>query len=116
MNATTIAFTNVSATQIGVNWSSGNGARRIVVVRAGAVPDWAPTDGVPPSGVSSDFSGATDQGNGNKICYDGTGGGFLLRILQPSTTYYFKVYEYNGIGTGVNYLTTDVLYGYQLTL
>ncbi|NCD23361.1 MAG: hypothetical protein EOL90_10545 [Spartobacteria bacterium] len=116
VNATTIAFANVSATQIGVNWSSGNGARRIVVVKAGSMPDWVPSDSVAPSGVSSDFSGATDQGNGNKICYDGTGTGFLLQILQPSTTYYFKVYEYNGTGTGVNYLTTDVLYGYQLTL
>jgi len=115
-NATTIAFTNVSATQIGVNWSSGNGARRIVVVKAGSMPDWVPSDSVAPSGVSSDFSGATDQGNGNKICYDGTGTGFLLQILQPSTTYYFKVYEYNGIGTGVNYLTSGaVLSGYQLT-
>ena len=115
-NATSLAFADVSATQIGVSWTSGNGARRIVVVKAGSVPDWTPTDAVPPSGVNSDFSAAVDQGNGSKICYDGTGGGFLLRILQPSTTYYFKVYEYNGTGTGVNYLTTGaVLSGYQLT-
>lgn len=116
VNANNMVFTNVSATQIGVGWTSGDGARRIVVVKQGTTTTWTPTDSVGPSGVNSDFPQATDQGGGNRICYDGTGNSFLLRGLNPGTYYSFAVYEYNGTGTGANYLTGgSVLVGSRAT-
>ncbi|HRT06436.1 MAG TPA: hypothetical protein P5204_12125, partial [Kiritimatiellia bacterium] len=108
-NATSMTFTNVSASQIGVSWTSGNGARRIVVVRQGTTTTWMPTDSVAPAGVNSSFTLATDQGDGNRICYDGTGSGFLLQGLSPGTMYSFKVFEYNGTSTDVNYLTVGTV-------
>ena len=43
---------------------------------------------------------------GGKVVYIGTGSGFTLSGLTQNTTYYLQVYEYNGSGCGLNYLTT----------
>jgi hypothetical protein len=112
-----LTFSEVSATQMRLNWTSGNGARRIVVVRQGTVTTWTPMDGTPPpSGVSGDFFGAMDQGGGNKICYDGTGSTVTLTGLNTGMTYTVTIFEYNGTGTSVNYLTSgQLLTGHQLT-
>ncbi len=104
--ASAVNFTGVGVTAMTVNWTSGDGARRIVVVKQGGPVDWAPTDGTAPSGVSADFSLATDQGSGNKIAYDGTGATCTLSGLSGSTTYYVKIFEYNGSGVTANYLTS----------
>ena len=101
--ASGINFTNVSATQIGVGWTPGNGTNRIVVVRAGAATTWTPTDGIAPLGVTNDFPTAMDQSGGNKVCYDGAGNGFMLMGLNPNTTYYLKIFEYNGVAASANY-------------
>ena len=99
-----------------ISWANGNGDSRIVVVREGSATSWTPTDGVAPSGVNSDFMQATDQGSGNKICYDGTGGIALIQGLNPGTMYSFRIFEYNGTGTAANYLTGGVvLAGSQYT-
>ncbi len=115
VNSSALSFTNVSATQIAANWTVGNGARRIVVVRAGTSTTWTPTDGIAPAGVNADFPTAVDKGGGNKICFDGTGGSFTLLGLNSNQSYAFAVYEYNGTGTAVNYLTSGPLNGVQTT-
>ena len=92
-----------------LNWTSGNGARRIVVVRQGTTTTWTPSDGIAPTGVNASFPDAADQGGGNKICYDGTGGGVTLAGLNPGTFYSVSVFEYNGTGLTVNYLTGGVI-------
>ena len=82
------------------------GARRIVVVRQGTVTSWTPTDGTAPSGVSTNYMAAMDLGSGNKICYDGSDHTFRLTGLGTNLTYSFKIFEYNGTGSSVNYLTS----------
>ncbi|MGD9613688.1 MAG: autotransporter-associated beta strand repeat-containing protein, partial [Kiritimatiellia bacterium] len=104
-HATSLSFTGVTDVQMTVNWTSGNGANRIVVVREGAATSWTPTDGTAPSGVNANYSSATDLGSGNKICYDGSGTSFALTGLSADTTYYVTIFEYNGSGTAVNYYT-----------
>ena len=104
-HSSNLSFSNIGAYSMNLSWTAGNGARRIVVVKQGGAVSWAPTDGVAPSGVSTDFSAAADKGSGNKICYDGVGTSFALSGLDPETTYYVKIFEYNGTGTGVNYYT-----------
>lgn len=104
-NGTVGTFTSVGASSMVVNWTSGNGERRIVVVREGSATSWTPSDGTAPSGVDADFSSATDQANGNKICYDGTGTSFTLSGLSASTTYHVTIFEYNGTTTYVKYYT-----------
>ena len=104
-HASSLSFSAVGSSGMTASWTSGDGANRIVVVREGAATSWTPTDGVAPSGVNADFSAATDQGSGNKICYDGSGATFGLSGLSAGTTYYVTVFEYNGSGGTVNYYT-----------
>ena len=104
VDSTSLVFTNVMARQMTLSWTPGNGAYRIAVVSQGDAPTWAPTDGVAPSGISASYATATDKGNGDKVCFNGAGSSFNLTGLQAGTTYYVKIYEYNGSGSYVNYL------------
>ena len=101
-----VNFSGVGATSLTVNWTNGNGARRIVVVSQGSAVSYAPTDNFAPAGVNAKFSDAADQGSGNRICYDGTGSSVALTGLSAGGTYYVTVYEYNVSGLAVNYLTS----------
>ena len=65
--------------------------------------------------MNANFPSAVDQGGGNRICYDGTGGSFTLMGLNSNQSYAFAVYEYNGTGTAVNYLIGGPLSGVQTT-
>ncbi|MBI3232774.1 MAG: lamin tail domain-containing protein, partial [Bacteroidetes bacterium] len=108
-SAPTISFGTSGSDSISIS-SLGNtllGMRRIIVIRSGSAVNYVPTDGAKPSGISSDFTSATDQGSGNKVIYDGTATTNVVKVtnLAPSTTYYFAVYEYNG-----NSPTTDITY------
>ena len=104
--ASGVSFFIVTNTSMTVSWTSGSGSNRIVVVRAGSATSFTPSDFVAISGVNVDFSTATDQGGGNKICYAGSGSSFSLTGLSGHTTYHVTVFEYNGTGSSANYLTT----------
>jgi endonuclease G len=54
-------------------------------------------------------------GSGNFVVFAGTGNNVNVTNLQPSTTYYFSVFEYNGAGTSINYLTMNPGTGSQTT-
>ncbi|MCW5894116.1 MAG: T9SS type A sorting domain-containing protein [Bacteroidetes bacterium] len=113
----TISFGTITGSSILVNFTGGNGERRIVAARLDAAVTFIPTDGSPASGVNSDFTAATDQGGGNRIVYDGTGAGVTVTNLQSNTAYHFAVYEYNiGSGNSQNYNTTNPGTGSQTTL
>lgn len=114
--ATGLSFTSVGETTMTVNWTGGNGASNLVVVCAGSAVSWTPTDGTPPSGVNANYGLGTDLGSGNKLCYSGNGSSVALTGLDPETTYYVKIFEYNGADTTVNYLTSGTpLNGSQVT-
>ena len=115
-DASSVAFSSVTSNSMTASWTSGNGAKRIVVVREGSATSFVPSDFSTISGVNADFSAATDQGSGNKVCYDDTGSSFSLTGLSAYTTYYVTVFEYNGSGSSANYLTTGTpATGSQLT-
>jgi endonuclease G len=52
---------------------------------------------------------------GNFVVFAGSGNSVTVTNLQPSTTYYFAVFEYNGSNAGTNYLTTNPPTGGQIT-
>jgi endonuclease G len=64
---------------------------------------------------SSSSSVAAAVGSGNFVVFSGAGNSVNVTNLQPSTTYHFAVFEFNGSGTGVNYLTTSPAVGNQTT-
>ncbi len=110
-----ITFGVITPTSIAVNFSGGNGTRRILVARQTSAVTFVPTDTIPPAGINSIFTSATDQGSGNKIVYDGTGNTDTVTGLTASTVYQFAVYEYNGTGVTINYLTISPGTGSQST-
>ena len=52
---------------------------------------------------------------GNYVVYAGSGNSVTVTNLQPSTTYHFAVFEFNGSNAGTNYLTTNPATGSQTT-
>ena len=51
----------------------------------------------------------------NFVVYAGTGNSVTVTNLQPSTTYYFAVFEFNGANANTNYLMTNPATGSQTT-
>ena len=69
-------------------------------------PTRTPTLGAPKVAVAVD---------GNFVVFAGSGNSVTVTNLQPSTTYYFAVFEFNGSNAGTNYLTTNPAPGGQMT-
>jgi acetyl esterase/lipase len=111
-----ISFGTVTTSSIVVNFTGGNGGRRILVAHLGSSATFIPASGNPVTGVNSDFTLASDQGNNDKIIYDGIGSTVTVTGLVGAYTYYFTSYEYNvGSGTSQNYLTSSPGSGSQIT-
>ncbi|MDB5272151.1 MAG: C-terminal target protein [Chitinophagaceae bacterium] len=112
--STGLTFSNIQTTQMTLNWTIGNGANRIIIARAGSAVTAVPVDGVSYS-LNQSFTGSqivVYSGSGNSYTLNGSTG---LGALSPGTTYYFTIFEYNGSGTTINYLTSSSLSGSQAT-
>jgi len=105
VQASNIFFGNLSNNAMTVNWANGNGARRMVLAHAGAAINSGP---VAETGYTANsiFGSGSQIGTGNYVVYDGTGNSAVVTGLSATTSYYFEVYEYNGLGVTANYLTT----------
>lgn len=83
--------------------------RKLIMARAGSAVSFTPIDTVDYS-ANSNFSTATDLGSGNKVVYNGFDSINPVTVtnLSPSTTYHFRVYEYQGKSpvSDINYNTS----------
>lgn len=106
-NASAMTSTNF-CTSAQLNFTAGNGANRIGVISLTNFSN-TPTNGTNYSANTAYGSGAT-VGAGNYVVLNGNGNSVTVTGLTAGTTYYFKVFEYNG--TSVNcdesYLTSSV--------
>ncbi|MFP9116070.1 T9SS sorting signal type C domain-containing protein [Flavobacterium sp. RHBU_3] len=105
--ATSLTFSGVNSIQGTVNWSGGNGANHIVVIRSAAAVSASLTDGTTYL-ASSTFAGGADAGTQSYVVYAGSANTVMVTGLTPATTYYVNVYEYNGSGGTENYRTTAI--------
>ena len=96
-SASNLIFSNIGPESVNVNWTNGDGARRLVIAREGAPVSFQPVNGTAYT-ANSNFINAAELGDGNKAVYDGDGSGFTLTGLQEGLTYHFAVYEYNTEG------------------
>lgn len=102
--SSTVSITSVTGSSFTVNSSGGNGAQRLLIVRAGNAVSWTPTDGTPVSGADASFATASDMGSGNKLVYTGSGASVTVTGLASNVTYHVAVYEYNtASGNSQNY-------------
>jgi len=106
-SAITIPAPTITTFGMLVNFSGGDGAKRILVAHLGSAVNSNPVDGVTYT-ASTNFGSGTQIGTGNYVVYAGTGNSVTVTGLTPSTTYHFAVYDYNdaGLAGAENYLTT----------
>lgn len=87
-----------------INWTPGNGTKRIIVGKANSPVDRFPVDGNTYI-ASSNFGSGSHLGNQNFVVYDGAGSGASVSNLTDGTSYFFRVFEYNeSTATGNNKL------------
>lgn len=113
--ASNLVITNNSNTSVTLNWKSGNGNRRMVIIRAASNVNSLPVDTLHYNANNS-FTSAPQIGTGNYVMYNGTGSNVTITNLTQGTTYYYAVVEYNGWYTTANYQTTGYLTSSATTL
>lgn len=100
-----VTFGQVTTSSIKLNWTNGNGEKRIVIARAGGAPTPVIADGSVYTANSAYGDPTTANGDGF-VVYNGNLSTVTVSNLLPSTTYHFAVYEYNGSGDYTNYIAT----------
>jgi hypothetical protein len=113
--ASAIGFSSIEGNSYFISWTNGNGARRIVVARAGSPVTAVPVDGVDYN-ANAAFGGGDAIAPNEFVVYDNTSTFVSVTNLQPSTTYHFRIYEYNGSGATTSYLTSSFATGNQATV
>jgi surface protein len=89
-----IRFLSVTANTVGLQWTNGDGANRIVVASTSNV--FTP----PTNGVAYTIGQTLGAGT---VVYNGNGNIATAYGLIPETKYFFHVFEYNGTGTTTAY-------------
>lgn len=106
--ASGLAVNNPTTTSQTITWTNGNGSRRVVVARMGTAltATEEPADNNGYTANAAFGTAGTDLGNGF-VVYDGTGNSVTVTNLSPNIIYYYRVFEYNGLGVSANYLLTS---------
>lgn len=100
-----ITFSNTFSTQLKINFTPGDGTSHLVVLHETSAVNFAPLDGQDYT-PDPNFSLAVDQGNGNKVVSASANTQLNITGLNPATTYFASIYEFNGSGNQTKYLTT----------
>lgn len=103
--STNLRSTGEEGNEFLLQWTKGGGEKRVIVAREAQPVDVVPQDGVDYD-ANEDFSTAPEIAPGQRVIYDGTGVVARPKGLEIGTTYYFKIFEYGGVGASTNYLTT----------
>ncbi|MCY7421503.1 MAG: serine hydrolase [Chitinophagaceae bacterium] len=104
VNALHISFTNVSHNAVTINWTNGNGNKRMLLMKQDAKVDEFPLDGTDYV-ADEDFGASSIIGTGTHVVYNGTGNSVTVTGLKPGATYFFRTVEItNNAVTGNNSL------------
>jgi hypothetical protein len=95
----------IACNAFNLSWTSGSGSNRLVVVSTSPVSG-SPVNGTNYTANASFGSGGTIAA-GEFVVYKGSGNHIYITGLSASTTYYYKIFEYNGCS--LNYLTTGTI-------
>jgi hypothetical protein len=94
--ASAITFTAVGTNQISLNWTSGNGDKRIVIMNN--INHF--TD---PANGSDPIANTVYGGIGQQVIYNDNINSVTVTALTHNTSYWFRVYEYNNSGSNTQY-------------
>jgi hypothetical protein len=98
LQANNIIFSNVTSNSMQVNWTNGNGSRRIVKMKT-SNSFTTPVNGV-------DYIANPAYLGGEQTIYNGTGNSVTVTGLSPHTIYWFRVYEASCSASNSFYLTS----------
>lgn len=102
IQASSITFSNVQTNQMTINWTNGNGDKRIVKINTtNSFND--PVNGIDPP-ANSNYSGSVQQ-----VIYNNNGNFVTVTGLNPGTTYWYRVYEANCTGADITFLTSTAI-------
>ncbi|MCX6156696.1 MAG: hypothetical protein NTY74_01810 [Ignavibacteriae bacterium] len=97
--ASAITFPTVANTSMTINWTSGNGDKRVVLMNtSNSFTD--PVDG------ATITTSTTYSGSGEQCIYNSTSNTVSVTGLTAGTVYWFRVYEYNNTGLNSKFLLT----------
>ncbi|MDX2129236.1 MAG: T9SS type A sorting domain-containing protein [Chloroherpetonaceae bacterium] len=102
--ASGISISGVLSNQFTVNWTSGSGANRLVVVRQGGDPV-SPVDGVSYT-ANANFGSGSNLGSLSYVVYLGNSNTVTVTGLISTTSYTVAIYEVNGTGSTSNFNTS----------
>ena len=95
--ASALNFTSVGCGSMTVNWTNGNGTKRVVKMNT-SNSFTSPADGTDPAAN-------TVWGGSEQVVYNNSGSSVTVTNLSASTTYWFRVWEYNCTGASTKYYT-----------
>jgi hypothetical protein len=95
VQASAINFSNITATTVTINWTNGNGTRRLVLAKEAAIVNANPVNNTAYAGNSA-FGNGASMGNGNYAIHSSSGNSVMVTNLKAGTVYHFAIYEYNG--------------------
>jgi hypothetical protein len=101
-----VSITRITADTAYVNFTSGNGANRIVVVNTTGAVSFSPVDATTYSGANLNLASAFDLGSGNKLVYQGNATSAKITGFSAGSNFNVTVFEYNGTGATLNYRST----------
>ena len=108
--ASNLNFPAIDGGFFNVAWTPGNGARRVIICKAGSSVTFRPQNGIDYTD-NSIFGNGQHVAPGEFVIYDNAFTSFFLTNLSPATQYFFAVFEYNGSGATTEYLTSSFLIG-----
>ena len=100
-----LTFNSLDGGQFSGSYTNGNGSSRIIVLRKGSAVTGTPVDGVDYT-ADSKFGTAGSQFTvaGEYVVAKTSWSSFTVTNLEPGTVYHVAIFEYNGTGTGTQYL------------
>jgi hypothetical protein len=107
INSSNLVISSITNTSMTLNWTVGNGIGRIIVAKQLNLATSIPVSGVIYS-PNSIFGQGSLVGTNNFVVYNGNGNTVTITGLSINQSYQFSIYEYNGIGSSINYLTSIV--------
>ena len=103
------ASSSITDNSITLTWTNGNGANRIILASEDCCFGITPIDGT--TYAASSIFGTGDQVSGGAapvyVVFNGAGTSTTITNLRPSTSYRFRIFEFNGSNGSENYRSSS---------